>query len=125
MDIFVHAVVGYAVGGPAGAVAAVVPDVVLGVQRKAEPTKLYLVTHTVWMTALLFAIYPPLGMGHASHLLLDWPTHKSTFCQRPFYPLSNWRLRGFGEWEFFNRYWGIGLCVSLLVIGCHWLLAAL
>lgn len=87
--------------------------------------KTYRLTHS-WLaipiaTAVFFLLMREqagiLGLSYASHLLIDIPTHRGDFAQRPFYPFSDWHIEGV-NWSdntyIFMLFWGILL--GILVI---------
>jgi membrane-bound metal-dependent hydrolase YbcI (DUF457 family) len=124
MDIVSHAIAGAAVGAAfgqplLGAAFGVLPDAVLGLQRRLTPPAAYNATHS-----LAFAVGPgaaawavlgtpvPL-LALCSHLLLDVPTHGSRWAPTLFYPISERRFSLGSEWEWFNRSWRRGLALTL------------
>lgn len=133
MDIVSHAVagaaVGHAFGQPLlGAAFGILPDIVLGIRRRAAPTAAYNLTHSLPFTAgagalcaLLWATPVP-ALALLSHLLLDVPTHGKQWAPTLFYPFSSERF-GFGEeWEFFSPCWWMGLLITF-VWSVAWILA--
>jgi hypothetical protein len=48
-----------------------------------------------------------------SHLFLDFFTHGEDWAPQLLYPWSDWRVSPFGEWEWFNRTWWAGFCLTL------------
>lgn len=128
MDIVTHAAVGaatgYAFGHPvAGAFIAAAPDVVLGIRRRALPSKAYDITHS-----LLFLIYAALSATYmmdaewgtlvfwclASHIALDLPTHGPVWAPPLLHPFTPDRFVFGAEWEFFNLSWVLGLGYAVL-----------
>lgn len=141
MDIVTHAVVGFATGAVfghpwLGAVCAVLPDVVLGVRRRAAPTGAYNATHSLFcplaggLLTLLLTNRPMAALAVLaallSHIAIDLPTHGKHWAPPLLYPLSKKRCVFGCEWEFFNDSWLIGFGISTLwVIVCTILSAAL
>jgi membrane-bound metal-dependent hydrolase YbcI (DUF457 family) len=122
MDAITHAAVGYALGGVAGAVAAVAPDVVLITRRRYKaPPFTYRVTHSFWLTVALSLLSPPAALGHASHIALDTVTHRGAFSQMPLWPIGP-TVDGVGEWEWFNGAWWTGLIFACAIVGAACLL---
>jgi len=130
MDIFTHAVVGAVAGLQVnhpivGAIAGVMPDVVLGVNRKLAPNIAYKLTHSLLICAvcsLLLIAYTPYGVavlaGWLSHIILDIPTHGKQWAPMPLYPFSNFAFRYFNEWEWLDATWfkGLALAISFILI---------
>lgn len=126
MDIFSHAIAGaaagYAVGDPlSGAVAAIIPDLVLPRKRVATPPADYDLTHSLLFVLGLGVAAWVLGFGVAgllgliSHLVLDVPTHGKIWAPPLFYPFSKKRYSPFGqEWEWFDDTWWFGFAVLLI-----------
>lgn len=117
MDVISHAVAGASVGSAfgrpvLGAVFGVIPDVVLGIHRKAAPNIGYDFTHSlafVLVVALvcvtLLGTWVPV-LAVLSHILLDLPTHGLKWAPPLLYPLSRKRYSfGNTEWEWFNYTW--------------------
>jgi membrane-bound metal-dependent hydrolase YbcI (DUF457 family) len=124
MDLFSHAIAGAAMGAAfgrplVGAVCACLPDMVLGLKRVASPTAAYTVTHSLvfCLIAATVGVWvglgPVVGLAVLSHLLLDLPTHGKAWAPALLYPFSERRFSFGGEWEFFNRYWFIGLIMTV------------
>jgi len=127
MDIITHAVVGAATGQAfgqplLGAVIAVLPDLSLtSIKRRSTPTQLYKLVHSPLFIAIICLGLYAIGVTQAgliyaawmSHFVLDFFTHGSTFAPRFFYPLSDFHVTEFEEWEFFNYHWWMGLLVSV------------
>jgi membrane-bound metal-dependent hydrolase YbcI (DUF457 family) len=132
MDIFTHALVGAATGAAfdrpvAGALYAVMPDLVLGsLKRRRLPTPAYNVSHS--LAALLAVtvaayLYPaPFGGAriaacaffcYLSHLILDAATHGPQWAPMLLWPVRI-RFSGGDEWEWFNTSWFKGFALSLL-----------
>jgi hypothetical protein len=133
MDLVTHAIVGAATGSVfgrpvLGAVCAVLPDLVLGVRRRALPTQLYSVTHSLLFSVWLGITLAPLDNGVAglcgalavlSHIAIDLPTHGKDWAPPLFYPYSLKRYSFGVEWEFFNASWYKGAAISTIwVITC-------
>lgn len=49
---------------------------------------LYHLTHSLFVTALLYFINPVCFLGHFIHIVCDWFTHTGRFSARPFFPVS-------------------------------------
>lgn len=126
MDIFSHAVAGAATGTYygkpiLGACVAVIPDLVLGAKRMLTPTKLYDITHSLIFTMVLgYSYWFYMGDGLLffallSHLLLDIPTHGTTWAPPLLYPFKNKRFSlGNNEWEWYSTSWFTGLVLTIL-----------
>jgi len=104
---------------------------------KKRPTKftkklenLYNSSHSFSVMILFFFIfsiifsqfYWPILFGWGLHLLLDIFTHKDSiyFKQKPFYPLSNYSVRGYiwhGHWKFLILNWSAIILVYILFYG--------
>ena len=125
MDLLSHAVagasVGLAFGNPwLGAVIGIAPDFVLGPKRRTLPTTLYNATHSLlsvtaiglYIWVVFDSVIPLLAL--LSHLLLDIPTHGKEWAPTLLYPLSEKRYSYGEEWEWFNRSWIIGLCMTIM-----------
>lgn len=129
MDIFFHALAGAAAGSVfghpfVGAITAVCPDVVLGLQRRNSPSVAYRYTHSI-LTALCVAagvallplpvtVALAVAVAWVSHLVLDIPTHGAVWAPRLFYPFTQFYFKGFTEWEFRNRAWYNGAILTLI-----------
>jgi membrane-bound metal-dependent hydrolase YbcI (DUF457 family) len=129
MDIFSHAIVGAATGALfghpiAGAIAATLPDLVLGIKRKYAPTEWYDLTHSPIPTSLL--LYGPatsftldwqlgvcLVLCYWSHIFLDVFTHGENWAPKLFAPISHKRYSFGDDWEWFNSSWRKGLALSI------------
>lgn len=124
MDILTHAIVGSAVGYSFGspiacAVVACVPDIVLGIKRKHEPTRLYKLFHSVFPALILWSIgFEAEAISWGSHILLDIPTHGEVWSPNLLYPFYRRGFSCFEEWEFFNKSWLKGLAFSIGVVIC-------
>lgn len=137
MDIISHAVAGAATGlafgDPVlGALVAMFPDIpLLFRERLKKPPEFYVFTHS------LFFLFGVSGLliwydGHLgylvffctlSHLVLDIPTHSSTWAPKLLMPFSNVHFSHFKEWELFNASWYNGLILT--IIWCIiWLIVA-
>lgn len=130
MDVVTHALVGASTGAVVGrpllgAVIAALPDVVLGLRRRAVPSRAYNATHSAAFVAaatlaaaLLFAwpVAPLVALCLLSHLVLDLPTHSTTWAPPLLYPFSARRFSFGNEWEFFNESWWVGLTMSIIWI---------
>lgn len=125
MDILTHALVGAAIGSRAespaigacvGAVVAVLPDLALcSIKRLPRPTEPYKWSHSVWPILVIWMFSPLMALCYASHLVLDIPTHASTWAPRPFYPWHH-RIGVFREWEWFNRTWWTGAALAGILV---------
>lgn len=123
MDFVSHAVAGASAGAVfgrpvLGAVFGVLPDVVLGVTRKAAPNIPYNITHSLTFVAVLVPLCAALGtwapmLAVLSHIVLDLPTHGSQWAPPLLYPLSRRRFSLGAEWEWFNRSWWRGLVLTI------------
>lgn len=125
MDVVVHAVTGYAVGGIAGMIGAVVPDLPMLDYWRAPPSKEesppwgYQLTHSLLFFVFGFIIIGPLfAAGMLTHLILDQVTHGRSFAPRwlfphqwGFSPLEEWE-----EWKFLSTTWWIGVLVAVWII---------
>jgi hypothetical protein len=122
MDLITHGIVGFACGGPMGAVGAILPDLPM-YRRWRKPPLAYRITHSVWPCLASGFLSPELAIGWASHLLLDAVSHGPVWAPRLFAPLVDWSPSGFEEWEWGNRSHRIGLifaiCISLFALGYH------
>lgn len=129
MDIATHALVGAAIGlnynAPVmGAVIGAAPDLVLGVKRKLNPTKLYKLTHSFLVCAVvgLGLYYSGLTsllvfQAWLSHIVLDAVTHSNEWAPRPFYPFTERTFKlNIPEWEFGNSTWYFGILFSIMVV---------
>lgn len=128
MDIVAHAVVGAAVGSNfnhpfLGAVVAVLPDAVLGLERKLKPNKAYKLMHSFLFASCVCAVLALVTdlslvvyLAWLSHIALDMPTHCKQWAPRPLYPFSDKSLGNFEEWEFFNSSWKYGLALTIGII---------
>lgn len=124
MDIFSHAVAGactgFAFGRPVlGAIIAVIPDIPIFGPRRDTPPYLYKFTHSL-VFLFIFAIIGSLfELQHivffclASHLVLDITTHGDKWYPRLLWPI-NYRIYCGVEWEFYNRSWQIGACITFI-----------
>ena len=100
---------------PVATLCAVLPDVSMP-RREDTPPKAYLWAHSIWPVLLLLPLSSDASIGWLSHILLDLLTHGRGFAPRLLYPLA-WRIPGpFGEWEFYNRAWFLGLGVTLCIV---------
>jgi membrane-bound metal-dependent hydrolase YbcI (DUF457 family) len=120
MDFASHAVAGAVTGlhygkPVTGAVLAVLPDLVLGIKRRALPNGAYNFTHSLLFLAVGTALGYNTYMGAqlaffaiGSHILLDLPTHGSTWAPCLLWP-SKRRFSMGSEWEFFSPSWYFGL----------------
>lgn len=117
MDIVSHIIFANALTGPNiySTIGAVIPDLTM-IKRKPYPDKYYLLMHSPIMSIVLFIINPYLGIGHFSHIFLDFFTHGKDFAPRLFYPFSDYRITIFQEWEFFNKSFWIGLFIVLIAV---------
>ena len=131
MDVVSHALAGAASGAVfghpiIGAIVAVLPNSVLGLQRRKAPPVAYRYSHSV-LTALCvpaaLALLPlqhtiPLAVALAwlSHIALDVPTHGELWAPRLMYPFSQFKLGNFIEWEFGSRTWYFGSFLTLVWI---------
>jgi membrane-bound metal-dependent hydrolase YbcI (DUF457 family) len=122
VDVVSHAVAGAAVGAAfghpvLGAAFGVLPDVVLGLQRRLTPPAAYNATHSLAFAVGLGAVaWALLGtpvplLALLSHLLLDVPTHGPNWAPPLFYPFSLRRFGGGREWEWFNATWWQGILI--------------
>lgn len=122
MDLFSHALSGAAMGSffghpIVGAISACIPDLCLGIKRVSEPPRSYTFTHSFLFCGLAGAIGIWLGFGVVpligvlSHILIDIPTHGFKFGPQLLYPFSDKRVKGFSDWEFFNRTWWAGVFI--------------
>ena len=126
MDIFNHALAGAATGlyfgyPIEGAMIAILPDLVLGIERKYEPSIIYNFTHSLlfvfFISMLSYPFYEWLGLFSClSHLLLDIPTHGKRWAPVLFWPHAKRFNLGNREWEFFNVVWIKGFLLTLLWI---------
>jgi hypothetical protein len=55
--------------------------------------KFYHLFHSLFVTAVLFAINPVISMAHLIHIVSDWFTHIGRFASKPFYPLSDAQVK--------------------------------
>lgn len=137
MDVVSHAIAGAATGlywgrPGLGAAVAALPDLVLGIRRRASPSLAYNLTHTLAFSLLAGAVvqvlYPPLGWlvfwCLVSHLALDVPTHGKEWAPTLLWPFSYRRYSLGTEWEFFNTSWSNGLDLTI-IWSILWLVAAL
>lgn len=127
MDIFSHAVAGVCTGQifgypVLGGIAAIVPDVVLGLKRAIRPTVLYRFTHSLlgvfYFTALASftsdaAMFTVL-FAMLSHIVLDIPTHARLWAPRLLFPVTDEPVYVAEEWEWFNSSWCKGLGLTLI-----------
>lgn len=126
MDILSHMVAGAASGAVfghpvVGAVIGALPDVVLGIKRKAAPNTPYRATHSLLvlllvltlLAALPFNLLAAIALAWLSHIVLDVPTHGQLWAPRVLFPLYDVRIGNFQEWEFFTRTWYNGLCLTV------------
>ena len=126
MDIASHFIAGASVGiyygkPLIGGFLGILPDLVLGLQRKAEPTKLYRVTHSFLFLLLVTALfaytsfYMLVFWALFSHLLLDYFTHGPMWSPNLFYPSKRTlHLKFISEWEFFNSSWTLGFILTFI-----------
>ena len=134
MDIASHALAGASVGNYfgnslAGAVIAIIPDIVLGIKRKEFPNKLYNLTHSLlgiffislflYLVLNTFSVFDSNGflaiyLCLLSHIVLDLGTHGGDWAPPLFYPVVSKRFMPQQEWEFFNKSWFVGLLTTLL-----------
>lgn len=122
MDIISHAIAGACTGSYfgkpiEGAVISVLPDLVLGFKRKKQPNDKYRITHSLLNTILFSLVVTDHYLWLwclTSHLILDLFTHGSVWSPRLFFPLNNYHMTGFTEWEFGNRSWLCGLILTLV-----------
>lgn len=123
MDVLSHAAAGAATGSfygrpLLGALIAVIPDLVLPMQRVLMPPRAYKLTHNLAFVTAAALLSPPGFRGLVfwcllSHLFLDFFTHGEEWAPRLLYPWSDARVSPFGEWEWFNRTWWAGFCLTL------------
>lgn len=125
MDIISHAVAGACAGAVfgrpvLGAVFGVLPDIVLGVRRKATPNTSYNVTHSLMFVLVVALVCIPLRtwapvIAAISHIVLDLPTHGLKWAPPLLYPLSDRRYSyDDREWEWFNYSWWRGLAITIM-----------
>ena len=106
---------------PGAMVFSLLPDIPLfntGMKRlrPLTPPSAYLWTHSIWPVLFLWSLWPDAAIGWASHILLDVLSHHRLFSPRILYPLT-WHVGGpFGEWEFFNRAWCLGMGVTVCIV---------
>lgn len=124
MDILSHAIAGASSGAVfgrpiLGMVFGVLPDVVLGVQRKAHPSVLYNLTHS-WLAvavagiaAVAFDTAAPI-LAVVSHIVLDLPTHGKQWAPPLLFPFSAKRYSMGDDWEWGNASWQRGLIVTFI-----------
>ena len=118
MDILTHAVVGAVIGNGSISciVAACLPDLVLGIKRRKEPPPIYKFTHSIFPVAvLLLCGFQLEAAAWASHIILDIPTHGPVWSPNLLYPVHKKGFSCFGEWEFFNGSWFLGLFLSVFL----------
>jgi len=106
-----------------GAVAGVMPDLVLGVRRRQRPNPAYRYTHSLLVCVVFsgfaimlnFDIGLAIFMGWLLHIVVDIPTHGNEWAPRPLYPFNTELMFNFPhhEWEFFNESWCWGLILSI------------
>jgi len=127
MDIVSHAIAGAATGAlwghpVAGAVAAVLPDIVIAGPRRALPSTLYRFTHSylaflIVSLLVLFIEYnlaAAIALAYLSHLWLDAVTHGEQWAPRFLWPLEMVCFKNIPEWEFGNRTWWLGLLITIV-----------
>jgi hypothetical protein len=134
MDIVTHAITGAVTGQIfgrpiLGASVAILPDISLGVARKLHPPEEYDMMHAP--VVMLFCIFAWCGLfvgilglsvdivkvcmlAYLSHIVLDVQTHGDEWAPMLFAPMSMRRVSLGGEWEFFNRYWCLGMITAIL-----------
>lgn len=125
MDVLSHAAAGAATGSfygrpLLGALIAVIPDLVLPLQRVANPPRRYKLTHNLLFVVCAGVAASYFGLGWLvfwcllSHLFLDFFTHGDAWAPRLLYPWSDAYVSPLcGEWEWFNRTWWAGFCLTL------------
>jgi len=119
MDIFIHGLVGTAIGYKfeqpvTGLLFGILPDFVLGIRRKPHPNTLYRITHS-FLFALLFILFPVAFLSLLSHIFIDIFTHCEEWSPRIVYP-HDFHVKIFSEWEYFNKSYILGLFLSLIII---------
>jgi membrane-bound metal-dependent hydrolase YbcI (DUF457 family) len=126
MDIVSHALAGAAAGAAfgrpfLGAFFGVLPDVVLGIKRRAVPSLAYDFTHSLAGlfvlgfvgTLLTGSIVPQIAI--ISHLVLDIPTHGEQWAPPLLFPFDRHRFSyGGEEWEWFNPVWCFGFLITMV-----------
>lgn len=116
MDILSHIILANTISsGVLTTAGAILPDLTM-IKRKTKPDKYYVFMHSPFSALFTFAINPALGVGHLSHIVLDFFTHGGDFSPQIFFPISKWRCKYFKEWEFFNSSFWFGISIVLLVI---------
>lgn len=52
----------------------------------------YHCAHSLFVTLVLYFLWPTAALGHLIHVVCDWFTHTGRFTAMPFYPFSTWKF---------------------------------